>query len=114
MPAGRDNLPAPLTSFVGREEDLARVEQLLGQARLVTLTGPGGTGKTRLAVEAGARLVGRFRDGVWLAELAGVADPGLVAGQVMGALGVRQAGDVPVLDALIYRLQAGGAAAGRG
>jgi predicted ATPase/class 3 adenylate cyclase len=105
-PAGRHNLPAPLTSFLGREQDLARVEQLLGQARLITLTGPGGTGKTRLAVEAGARVVGRFRDGVWLAELAGVADPGLVAGQLMGALGVRQAGDVPVLEALIYRLQA--------
>ena len=103
--AGRHNLPAPLTSFVGRAEDLARVEQLLGEARLVTLTGPGGTGKTRLAVEAGARLVGRFRDGVWLAELAGIADPGLVGAQVMGALGVRQAGDVPVLDALIYRLR---------
>ena len=104
-PAGRHNLPAPLTSFLGREQDLARVESLLAEARLVTLTGPGGTGKTRLAVEAGARVAGRFRDGVWLAELAGVADPGLVAGQLMGALGVRQAGDVPVLDALIYRLQ---------
>ena len=64
---------------MGREQDLARVEQLLGQARLVTLTGTGGTGKTRLALEAGARVVGRFPDGVWLAELAGVADPGLVA-----------------------------------
>jgi predicted ATPase/tetratricopeptide (TPR) repeat protein/DNA-binding XRE family transcriptional regulator len=104
-PAARHNLPAPLTSFLGRDQDLARVEQLLGQARLVTLTGTGGTGKTRLAVEAGARLVGRLPDGVWLAELAGVADPGLVAAQVMGALGVRQAGDVPVLEALIYRLR---------
>ena len=104
-PPARHNLPAPLTSFLGREQDLARVEELLGEARLVTLTGTGGTGKTRLAVEAGARVVGRFPDGVWLAELAGVADPGLVAAQVMGALGVRQAGDVPVLEALIYRLR---------
>ena len=104
-PAARHNLPAPLTSFLGRDQDLARVDQLLGQARLVTLTGTGGTGKTRLAVEAGARLAGRFPDGVWLAELAGVADPGLVAAQVMAALGVRQAGDVPVLEALIYRLR---------
>ena len=55
---------------------MARSSSCSGQARLVTLTGPGGTGKTRLAVEAGARLAGRFRDGVWLAELAGVADPG--------------------------------------
>jgi predicted ATPase len=104
-PPARHNLPAPLTSFVGREQDLAGLERLLGQARLVTLTGTGGTGKTRLAVEAGARVVGRFGDGVWLAELAGIADPGLVAAQVMVALGVRQAGDVPVLDALIYRLR---------
>ena len=104
-PPARHNLPAPLTSFVGREQDLDRVEQLLGQARLVTLTGTGGTGKTRLALEAGARVVGRFPDGVWLAELAGITDPALVAVQVMAALGVRQAGDVPVLEALIYRLR---------
>jgi predicted ATPase/DNA-binding SARP family transcriptional activator len=99
------NLPAPLTSFLGREQDLARVEKLLAEARLVTLTGTGGTGKTRLATEAGARLAGRFRDGVWLAELAGVTEPALVAAQVMAALGVRQAGDVPVLEALIWRLR---------
>ena len=104
-PPARHNLPAPLTSFVGREQDLAQVERLLGEARLVTLTGTGGTGKTRLALEAASRIVGRFPDGVWLAELAGVGDPGLVAVQVMEALGVRQAGDVPVLQALAYRLR---------
>ena len=104
-PAARHNLPAPLTSFVGREPDLAGLGKLLGEARLVTLTGTGGTGKTRLALEAAARAAGRFRDGVWLAELAGIADQGLVAAQVMGALGVRQAGDVPVLEALIWRLR---------
>ena len=99
------NLPVQLTSFLGREQDLAGLERLLGEARLVTLTGTGGTGKTRLALEAGTRVAGWFPDGVWLAELAGIADPGLVAAQVMGALGVRQAGDVPVLEALIYRLR---------
>ncbi len=104
-PPARHNLPAPLTSFVGREQDLTRLERLLGEARLVTLAGTGGTGKTRLALEAGARMVDWFADGVWLAELAGVADPGLVGPQVMGALGVRQAGDVPVLEALIWRLR---------
>jgi predicted ATPase/DNA-binding SARP family transcriptional activator len=101
----RHNLPAPLTSFLGREQDLAKLDRLLGQTRLVTLTGTGGTGKTRLAVETGARVAGWFPDGVWLAELAGIADPGLVAAQVMQALGVRQQGDVPVLEALIYRLR---------
>jgi predicted ATPase/DNA-binding SARP family transcriptional activator len=104
-PPARHNLPAPLTSFLDREQDSALLERLLGEARLVTLTGTGGTGKTRLALEVGARVVSRFPDGVWLAELAGVADPGLVGEQVMGALGVRQAGDVPVLEALIYRLR---------
>ncbi len=99
------NLPAPLTSFLGREQDLARLEKLLGEARLVTLTGPGGTGKTRLALQAAAQAVERFPDGVWLAELAGIADPGLVAAQVMQALEVRQQGDVPVLEALTYRLR---------
>ena len=101
----RHNLPAPLTSFIGRERDLARLERLLGGARLVTLTGTGGTGKTRLALEAGLRVLEQFPDGVWLAELAGVADPGLVASQVMQALGVRQEGNVPVLEALAYRLR---------
>jgi len=105
LPPPRHNLPAPVTSFVGRERDLARLDGLLAQARLVTLTGTGGTGKTRLAVEAGTRVAGRFPHGVWLAELAGIADPGLVAAQVMHALGVRQLGDVPVLEALIYRLR---------
>jgi predicted ATPase/DNA-binding SARP family transcriptional activator len=104
-PLPRHNLPAPLTSFLGREQDLVTLDRLLAQARLVTLTGTGGTGKTRLALEAGARAVQRFRDGVWLADLSGVLSPGLVAMQVMAALGVRQAGDMPVLEALRYRLR---------
>jgi predicted ATPase/transcriptional regulator with XRE-family HTH domain len=100
----RHNLPAPLTSFVGREQDLARLDGLLGQARLVTLTGTGGAGKTRLALEFASGVVGRFPDGAWLADLASVTSPGLVAVQVMEALGVRQAGEVPVIEALRYRL----------
>ena len=99
------NLPVRLTSFVGREQELAGLGKLLGRARLVTLTGPGGAGKTRLAVEFAAGMVDRFGDGVWLADLAGIDDPGLVGAQVMEALGVRQAGGVPVLEALRYRLR---------
>jgi predicted ATPase/DNA-binding SARP family transcriptional activator len=101
----RHNLPAQLTSFVGRDQDLAVLGKLVGEARLVTLTGPGGCGKTRLAVEFAAGMVEEFADGVCLADLAGIADPGLVAARVMEALGVRQAGDVPVLEALRFRLR---------
>ena len=101
----RHNLPAKLSSFLGREQELAMLGKLLGEARLVTLTGAGGAGKTRLAVEFAAGVVERFADGVWLAELAGISDPGLVAGQVMEVLGVRQAGDVPVIEALRFRLR---------
>ena len=82
----RHNLPVRLTSFVGREEDLATVEGLLGRARLVTLTGVGGAGKTRLALECAAGVMDRFRDGVWLAGLAGITDAALVPSLVMEAL----------------------------
>ena len=101
----RDNLPLRLTSFVGRERELAVLEGLVGQARLVTLTGAGGAGKTRLAVEFAAGAAERFRDGVWLADLAGVADPQLVPPLVMQTLGVRQSGEVAVIEALQYRLR---------
>jgi predicted ATPase/DNA-binding SARP family transcriptional activator len=101
----RHNLPARLTSFVGRERELAAVGGLLGGARLVTLTGAGGAGKTRLAVEFAAGAVDRFGDGVWLAGLAGLADPGLVPSLVMQALGVRQSGEVPAIEALRWRLR---------
>ncbi|WP_213456888.1 BTAD domain-containing putative transcriptional regulator [Rhizomonospora bruguierae] len=89
-PAG--NLPAALTSFVGRDEDLARVEALLAAGRLVTVLGPGGAGKTRLAVEAAARLAGRFPDGTWLVDLAPVTEPNEVAAAIVSTLGVRGAG----------------------
>jgi DNA-binding SARP family transcriptional activator len=104
-PMTRHNLPARLTSFVGREEDLARVERLAGEARLVTLTGTGGAGKTRLAVEFAAAAAEEFPDGVWLADLAGIAEAGLVPSLVMQALGVRQSGEVAVIEALRYRLR---------
>jgi predicted ATPase/DNA-binding SARP family transcriptional activator len=99
------NLPARLTSFVGRERELAAVGELVGGARLVTLTGAGGAGKTRLALECAAGAGDRFRDGVWLAGLASVVDAGLVPSVVMQALGVRQSGDVAAVEALVWRLR---------
>ena len=99
------NLPTRLTSFVGREQELAALDGLVGRERLVTVTGAGGAGKTRLAVEFAAAAAGRFGDGAWLAGLAGITDPGLVPAQVMAALGVRQTSEMAVLEALRYRLR---------
>lgn len=86
----RGNLPATLTSFVGREEEVARVAGLLDRFRLATLTGPGGAGKTRLAVESGRAMAGRFPDGVWLVPLAPVTDPAEVPQAALAALGLRE------------------------
>ncbi|WP_405580851.1 AfsR/SARP family transcriptional regulator [Streptomyces sp. NBC_01190] len=83
------NARARLTSFVGRESDLAAVEGDLARARLVTITGPGGTGKTRLSQEAGDLLAARWPDGVWYAELAPVSDPRTVPEAVISSLGLR-------------------------
>src|SRR5262245_17070012 len=98
------NLPAPLTSFVGRERELAEVRRLLGTTRLLTVTGPGGAGKTRLALRVAADLLGDYPDGVYLAELAPLADPALVPQTVALALGVREVASQPVLTTLLAHL----------
>jgi predicted ATPase len=82
------NLPGQATSFIGREAEVAELVGLVGAHRLVTLTGVGGVGKTRLAVQVAAELVGEFPDGVWLVELAPVGDPAVVPEAVATALGV--------------------------
>ena len=88
------------TSFVGRSEAVDKVAGLLTQYRLVTVTGPGGVGKTRLAGEVLGRVAGRFADGVWVAELAAVAEPSQVAATIATVLGLHQAAGVPIADAL--------------
>jgi predicted ATPase/transcriptional regulator with XRE-family HTH domain len=88
MSASRSNLPAPVDSFVGRQMELAEVTRAVHAGRLVTLTGPGGSGKTRLALEAAASLVPEFADGVWLVELATISDGGRLLGIVAQVLGV--------------------------
>jgi predicted ATPase/DNA-binding CsgD family transcriptional regulator len=85
-----NNLPLELSSFVGREKELAEVGRQLGGNRLLTLTGSGGCGKTRLALAAGTDLVEGFEDGVWLVELAPLVDPSLVPQAVASALGLRE------------------------
>jgi predicted ATPase/DNA-binding CsgD family transcriptional regulator/DNA-binding XRE family transcriptional regulator len=89
-----------LTSFVGRAGPVREVAGLLDRSRLVMVTGPGGTGKTRLAGEIAKQVAGRFADGVWLAELAPVRDPALVAAVVAAALGVREQPGLPAAGVL--------------
>ena len=101
----RHNLPAPKTSFIGREGELVEVERLLSMTRLLTLTGGGGSGKTRLAVEVAARLAGAYPGGAWLAELAPLSDPELVPSAVAAALGVRERPGRRLADSLADSLR---------
>ena len=94
------NLPASLSSFIGREQALARVYELLAAHRLVSLVGAGGVGKTRLAVAVAEGILGVYPDGVWLVELAPLADPTLVPGTVAQVLGLREEPGRPVLETL--------------
>ena len=102
--APRHNLAPTLTSFVGREREIADVHRLLERGRLVTLTGVGGAGKTRLAEEAARRLLDSYADGIWIADLVPVADPHLVADTVTAALGLDPAAGPDSLRTLISRL----------
>jgi predicted ATPase/DNA-binding SARP family transcriptional activator len=86
---GRTNLPAGRTSFLGRDDDVAMVRELVGRSRLTTLTGPGGSGKTRLSIESARGLLDAFPDGVWLVELAPLTKDAEVAQAVVTALGAR-------------------------
>ena len=88
--AGKHNLTGSLTSFVGREREKREVERLLGATRLMTITGAGGSGKTRLAQEVARDLTEAYPDGVWLVELAALAEGSLVGGAVAEVLGVRE------------------------
>src|ERR1700722_2384459 len=89
-----------LTSLVGRSVAVEEVAGLLDECRLVTVTGPGGVGKTRLAGEVAGRVVDRFADGAWLVELAGVTDPVRVPSAVAAVLDVRELPGVPVSESL--------------
>ena len=104
-PALLHNLPVSASSFVGRASELGEITDLLSHSRLVTLTGPGGVGKTRLAIQAAFGLLDGSGDGVWLAELGPLNDPGLVAAAVAAAVGVEEAPDRPVLHTLVNALR---------
>lgn len=99
------NLPAQLTSFVGRKAELAQIRQLLRQTRLLTLTGPGGVGKTRLALQSAAEVLHHFPDGVFWVGLFSLTQPELILNTIAGALGVRESGEEPLL-AIVQRFLA--------
>jgi predicted ATPase len=106
LDARRHNLPAQVTSFIGRELEMEDVKRLLTERRLVTLVGVGGTGKTRLAIQVAADLLDRFGGGVWLVELASVADEALVPHAVAAAVGLRERPEESIQTTLALALGA--------
>src|SRR5438105_6476901 len=100
-----NNLPLQLTSFVGREDQIGEIHRLLAQARLLTLTGAGGTGKTRLALQVAAETVRDYTDGAFFVDLSPLTDPGLVPAAIARALGVAEVAGVPIIETLKTHLQ---------
>src|SRR2546423_10979560 len=101
----RGNLPALLSTFIGREQALIDLQKLIGRARLVTLTGAGGLGKTRLALELAAAVDERFTDGAWLVELAPLSDPTHIVEAIAGAVGLKERPGRSLDDVMMAALQ---------
>jgi len=102
---GRVSLPKPLTSFIGREHELAQAKRLLRGSYLVTLTGPGGSGKTRLCIAVAAAVAGDYPDGVYFVPLAPVRDPRLVPSTIAQGVGLQDARDRPLMEHLVSQLR---------
>ena len=100
-----DNLPLQLTSFVGRSAEVAEAKLLLSRARCVTLVGPGGVGKTRLAIETARQLAGEFSEGVWLIELASLTNASLVPQTVANSLRIREQPGVAIAETIVRYLE---------
>jgi len=99
------NLPIELTSFLGREAELAELKDLVGKSRLVTISGAGGLGKTRIALHLAAELIDGYADGVWLVELAALPDPTLAVGAFAKSVGIREMPGTPLLQTLTAHLR---------
>lgn len=102
----RQNLPTPLSSFIGRERELTDIKKLLSSHRLVTLTGAGGSGKTRLSLKVAQGLVGEFEHGIWFVELASIFDPAFVPQTVASTLNIREQPGRPLMDVIANELSA--------
>ena len=100
-----NNLPHQPTSFIGRDRELEEVKSLLGAARLLTLVGMGGVGKTRLSLQVAAERIHDFPDGVWFLDLAPISDPALIVGEAAQVLGVREEPDRPLLQTVCAHLR---------
>ena len=96
-----NNLPPQLTSFIGRDREMQEVKKLLASARLLTLIGPGGTGKTRLSLQLAADQLSEFKDGVWLVELAPLSDPAFIVLTIASVLELREVQGIPLLSIII-------------
>jgi predicted ATPase/class 3 adenylate cyclase len=99
-----NNLPRQLTTFIGRDREIAEAKRILGSARLLTLTGPGGVGKTRLAVEIAGDLLDHVDEGIWFIDLGKLTDPEFVVPAIASAIGVMPAPGQPILDTVIDHL----------
>lgn len=100
-----NNLPVQLTNFIGREREMNEVKRMLGSTRLLTLTGMGGTGKTRLSLQVAADVLDNYPDGVWFVEFAAIADAAMVHETVAAALSLRQESDQPLTSTLTHFLK---------
>jgi non-specific serine/threonine protein kinase len=99
--AEKHNLPTQLTSFIGREKEIDTIKDLLNEHRLVTLTGPGGCGKTRLAIASVSERISKYKDGVWFINLAPIADSNFVALEISKTLGIKEQPNKEIIDTLI-------------
>lgn len=100
-----NNLPIQLTSFIGREKEITEVKQAISEHRLVTLMGPGGSGKTRLALQVGSEIIEHFHEGVFFVALAPITDPGLVPSTIAQSLGISEVAGRSIVDSLKDYLQ---------